>query len=172
MRYTEDELLALWKRRMGLLEQDCGCVVTHQDGADMDVLLRERLRSWYAEMLRGAPAELLPLREVSGEIQRITFGEDGRIRFHLPAEYSRVVSVKVGGWTLDVKRFEKAGSRRDRLALWPGLEPTEDEPLVVVAGRMVEAAPVGELGELWVVAGPEDGSYELDEALLAQLPRS
>lgn len=157
--FTEAELLDAVRRRLGFLEQDCGCVVTRHDATDMNRVLAERLRTWYAEMLRGAPAALLPVADVRE--RAIPLGEG---RWLLPSGVERVVSVRGQGWEAAVNSLTPAGARADADCAFPGLEPVAAMPLVVRSGRMIELRPAADLAELLAIAPPEEG-YEFDDGL-------
>ncbi len=167
--FTEEELLTEWRRRLGLLSQDCGCLVNRHDATDLDALLRGRLRSWYASLLGRAPSALLPQRDIAGEAVQMENG-DGWQRIELPASCGRLVSLRLEGWQRSVCRTEAPGSAAEEIARFPGLEPTADQPLALAEGRLIWARPAGRVRELVMVMPPVDGSYMLDESLLDSLP--
>lgn len=167
--FTEDELLQEWRRRLGMLTQDCGCLVNRHDGADLDLLLRSRLRSWYASLLLHAPAGLLPQRDVAAEVRQ-GVNEDGWQRIEIPAPCGRVASLRLEGWLRSVTRIQPPGGAADEVSRFPGLEPTAELPLALGHGRLIWARPAGKLAELTMILPPADGTYALDESLLDSLP--
>lgn len=166
-KYTEEELLGEWKLRLGLLEQDCGCLVTREDGGDLERLLKTQLRSWYSRQLKEADAALLPVRDISGEVEAEVGAGESRISVRPGV---RVLTLRLEGWKKTLHSFAKEGDRHHRNSVFPGLEPTAERPLAVRYANEIAAIPAGKVTEMKAVAAPESG-YEMDEALLEQLPK-
>lgn len=161
--YTEAELLAEVKRRLALPEQSCGCVVARQDGMETDKMLAARLRTWYAEMLRGAPAALLPVRDIKERLEPLGTGV-----FLLPDGVERIVSVRGKGWLRPVRRTVEFNCPEELRSRFPGLEPTPEMPMLAREGRLIELRPEAEPAELLAVAPPEEG-FEMNEGLFNYL---
>lgn len=178
MIYTEDELLQEWERRIGLLEQDCGCVVSHHDGGALQAALRSRLRSWYATLLLEAPPELLPVRDVAAEVTNVYTDASGVMHVQLPADCGQVLAVKLRGWTRPATRLLSPDHREVRRCRMPGGGPEPCRPLAMMqAGELLLAPAAARLGStaddlemLLMTAPPLDGSYELHRSLLDRLP--
>lgn len=180
--YTEEELILKWREAHGLAPFE-GAL--ESDGeAQMEAMIREKLRNWYARLLLEAPVERLPQQEMSSAVREGKKTANGMM-FKLPSRGVRVVSVKLPEWEEPVSVFHKVGSyahRRQR-DLW--LRSGEKDPVAVIDGSMMYiygtepiTASLSEgdakekvganfgarLEHLIMVAAPEDGTYEFDEA--------
>lgn len=183
------EMEALWRRRLGILENDCGCVVTRHDGTALNALIADRIRSWYASLLREADVALLPVRDVTGETGEVRRASDNCIEIELPACGVRPVEVKLSDWPEALGRFAVPGSDTERLQRSRLLRSTPRRPAAIVAGRRMRlyglsmpladtgGAPEGEaqlrrrLQRLLMVAHPETpDTFTLDTSLLNSIP--
>ncbi len=114
-RYNMKEMKAIWRRRLGLLRQDCGCTVTTDDYTDMDLLLEDRIRSWYAGLLQTADISMVPVEEMKNEIPEVTQPAQDILVVQLPFRGVRLASVQAEDWEVPVSEFYDPCSYEGRL---------------------------------------------------------
>lgn len=125
----------LWRRKLGLLTDDCGCMVTRHDGTSLDALITDSIRSWYASLLANEDASLLPVRDLSGEITDIKRTSGNSIGLTLPDAGARLLSVQLTDWPEPLGRFHTPDSPEAARQSCPRLAATPRRPLAVIAGR-------------------------------------
>lgn len=170
--FSENEMLAVWRRRLGYDEARTDCTIERYDGHDINGRLREAMRVWYLRLLDTADPRLLP----HGAVVPAAVHACGsrQLLIELPAGCRRPLLMHAARWerpaapAADPRAL--AGLRR--LAS-PFGWPDESCPAVCLLpdGRLV-AAPLEEADAftLDAVAEPADGSYVLDESLLETIP--
>lgn len=62
---SEDEMLDLWKTRIGLMQARRDCTIEREDGIDLDGELLVEIQQWYATLLATAPVEWLPTEDLA-----------------------------------------------------------------------------------------------------------
>lgn len=175
VRYTEEALMQAWRESHGL------GLSGHEEwsaGEDhLEALLRGRLRSWYAGLLRTAPAERLPRRDLKDSVREIWITGLGALMLRLPEAGSRLLEVKLPEWDEPVRVFHRPGSPAARRQLDSWRRSTPADPVVILSGETViiyglRSMPEGRervapdpgarLERLVMTAWPADGSYEFD----------
>lgn len=190
-KYTEAEMLSLYKRRMGLFEARNGGVVSRQDGSHLDEYLLTEMRAWYAQQLQTADIALLPVEDVSDEIESKLYVDESTAEIILPARGVRLAGIKLAEWNHEVTTFYPSDSdmaqlqrnkylratiRHPVVVLEQGkaivygverpkmnLDPTVPQPMIVSAEFIRQ--PI-EVESLRMVAMPTDGEYVFDDTLL------
>lgn len=164
--YSQSEMLALWRRALGLETTVMGVDVETFEGIDCSTAIIDRMRRWYLGLLDTADPRLLPLESLS-----LTPSRNGRAVMAgvvLPADVRRVVWVNCPGWCRGVAPVSPvlAERRLGRLAS-PYACPADGEPLAVSLPGRVEVAPWTQGAiELLVVREPAADRYVLDDSLL------
>lgn len=168
--YSEEQMMRIWRIRAGMLVADCGCVVGRSDGFDVEELLRTDLRRWYAGLLRHAPADLLPIENLSSEAELI-IGDNYCARIELPERGVRVLGLSIEGMDREIVDFHRPGSYYDLVYKSETARKYATEPVAVVSGRTIDLLGYkgGELKSLRMVAVPADGKFRFDDSLLPAL---
>lgn len=170
---SENEMLALWKRRHFLEPLRADCQVERSDGADIDTMARQEMRLWYLQQLAEAPPCRLAPEDIAmtAKVRRSPWGT-GLIT--LPRNVVRVVAVKLGGWEREARiiapgsnaerraanRFARAGVADPAAVLRP------DGTLELFSLDSTQALPV--VDTLLVIADPGSEKYVMDESLVAE----
>lgn len=185
--YTLTEMEGIWRRRLGLLDDDCGCVVTRHDGTSLNALIADRIRSWYAELMHKAEIQLLPIRDVTDEIQTIHLISGNCIEIELPVKGLRVISVKLDDWAEPLDVISSNDSDAAALQHNRFLRATPRRPVAIVSGHtlrlyglsneskenVTESNLRSRLTRLTMVAYPETSdTYILDTSLLDTIPNT
>lgn len=190
-KYTEAEMLSLYKRRLGLYESRTGGVVSRQDGSHVDEYLLTELRGWYSSMLRSTNAELLPVEDVVNEIPSKLYVDESTAEVCLPTRGIRLVGIKLPAWRQEITTFYQPDSDMAMMQRNKYLRAGISHPVVVVdAGKAIiygverpklnlddDAYPTVaslptllrepiEVESLKMVVEPADGEYLFDDSLL------
>lgn len=171
---STDELLQLWKLHHGYAPMRNDCTISRSDGLDFNALALEKIRAWYTRALSDMPASLLPLTDISAQLE---FGASRQLPncARLPEGCVRIAAVSSSEWTLpalivtdlsspealaQTNPFARAGAERpvaikgtDTLSLFPA--PAEQASLQVMAVMMPDQ---------------NAESYPFTAALLADMP--
>ncbi len=189
--YTEEEMLSLYKRRLGLFEARNGGIVGRQDGNHLDEYLLTEMRAWYANLLRTADVGLLPVEDLSSEIDSSLYVDNATAEISLPARGIRLVSIKFKEWKQEVRFFYTPESEMAQMQKNYYLRATTRNPIVVVdrdkliaygvsrptvdidpstpeiASATPQITPMKKSVEkLLMIAEPTDGTYRFDDSLL------
>lgn len=166
---SSSEMLALWRRHLGLSPSRRDCSVEIVEGIDVDDIIAQRIRSWYLDLLDNAPPCLLPTRDYSPDV-RMTLSLDspwGEIA--LPPQARRPLSVCLKGWVTDAPVLSpaQAAPRIARMASPFGM-PGPCEPLAIRGpDGIVRVTPLaGPVSSLIAVDDPSPDAYTLDPSLL------
>lgn len=166
-RFSEQQMLQYWKRRYGLAALPGIKRLTDSNG--LDEKLVEAIRAWYADLLRNAPAPLLPCAEMADEALVRKLSENSAVIF-FPERGVRMTSVKMQGWAGRLAVAVDPNSDEAFLQNFSDTQGTPREPVAVRGeGRITVyglADGVASLESLTMVAAPADGYIELDESLL------
>lgn len=180
--YTLKEMKELWRHRLGLLVDDCGCAVTRHDGTSLDALITDRIRCWYAGLLITQSPELLPVREMSPEVISGRYLGDNCIEVQYPEKGVRPVSVLLDDWEQPLSRFHSPQSPEAmrqssrRLAATPGHPLAVDEARIlrlygIRTSGILNRTALSRLMSLRMVAWPEKSdTFILSESLLSTIP--
>lgn len=194
--YTEAEMLRIWKNKLGLFEAASGGVVTRQDGSNLDTYLISEIRAWYADVLRNADIELLPVENLAEETDSATYVDASTAELTFPERGIRPVGIKLGEWKREVARFYSPDSDMARLQRTPLLRASSLSPVVIIdkrkfiiygvdvpqyqadasvlssssalESRAINFTPV--IDVLNMVARPAEGTYVFDDSLLTSIP--
>lgn len=182
--YSDKQMLAYWKRRLGL--EASASVAGENDLTDFDRKLLDDIDIWYADLLENAPADRLPTEDVAGEVA-CHYSSDNSAVITLPQRAVRMVSLKMADWGADeVETYsiysDVARLQRNRLT-----RADVDDPIILRRPGALEVhgllsplddgiSPLGafvapfekrpELESLKMVVRPEEGTYILDPTLL------
>lgn len=171
MTYTQEEMLAIWRTRLGFDELRTDCTVERYDGLDVNAGILAAMRAWYLNLLSTAPAQLLPVRQFS---PATSAAGSSLLRLVPPPECRRVLEVSSPRWACPAE----PQSRRDVAGLLAGLSSPYAEaapglPVAAVCGDgSLLAAPLDEDSAVTLtgVADPGPDTYILDPSLLSSIP--
>ncbi len=171
-KYTSQEMLEAWRRRLGFDDARLDCTVERFDGRDVNAVITDAMRQWYLGLLDTAPAHLLPRRKAACTVDAVDATR--RLgRAALPEDARRVIEASSGHWILNARPtdFAEALPRLYAIAS-PYINASAADPLLIVGDSAIYAAPAeqGDTITLSIIAPPADGSYELDESLMATIP--
>ena len=170
---SENEMLALWKRRHFLEPLRADCLIERSDGVDLDAIAREEMRLWYLRRLAEAPPCKLAPDDIA-MTAKVRRSPSGTALVTLPHNVVRVVAVKLGGWERPARIIE-AGSPCERRAANPFARAGVADPVAVLRpGNILElfspdsrqALPV--VDTLLVIEDPGPHTYVMDERLLEE----
>lgn len=170
---NESEMLALCKRVMKLEPAPEGCVLTRDDGIDIDAWTMMRARSWYACLLLEAPTEWLPVEDVKEQVA-LSRTASGAVKAFPPSCCVRAVEWQLEGWSCGVTQFALPS---DGVALLQGNPWTQAgacQPVVVDHGNWLmlyslpSATPVV-LAQARCVVAPQSGNFIFHRAALPSL---
>lgn len=191
--FSLNEIKQLWRRRLGLLIDDCGCAVTRHDGTSLDALITDRIRSWYATLLLTEDPALLPVRDLAAQVDTARRISSNCIEIELPEKGVRPLSVKLTDWPLPLSRFHTPDSPEALRQRSPRLQATPRHPLAVSTGHHLllyglesakaftsDSSPsmapdfaLRQLEQLRMVAFPEEpDTFLLHTSLLNKIPTS
>lgn len=168
--YTLEEMMQLWRRRYGLLVDDCGCVVTRHDGTSVDALLHERIDSWYDSLLLTADPALLPVRDMADEVEKIERVSENCISLEFPEKGVRPLLVQLTYWDDPLTVFHTADSATALRQRNPRLGGTRRHPVGVVVGRNLFIYGVSD-GEREVAITPDFSKIRLKKLLMVAYPK-
>ncbi len=160
---TEAQLLHEWQLRAFPEPVNSGCVITRDDGVDLDALLRARMLDWYRRLLHEAPFDMLAPVTLT---LSLTVDRDGVGRAALPDSVVRVAEVAVGGCRAELVTDSR--SRKARLQQSPYTRAAASNPVAVLDGRRIDIFVVSrDCREVVLQAVVDDGvTFSLDAAAL------
>lgn len=176
--FTQEEMLALWKRRYGLELLPKLEAIGGFGGVDARML--DVIRSWYSRVLWHAPVEHLPVVDIAARTRARRL-DDNSAAITLPPEYVRFVSLKMQTWRRPVTRLADPADDYCLLQLFSSTAATSRSPVCVgvrsritVFGLPPAVLDVGDDGpvieSLEIVACPPEGTYILDPCLFDDYP--
>lgn len=173
---SSEEMLSLWKLATMHEPARLDCVIERTDGIDLDLLLRHRIEGWYARQLLDLPIEELPLTEIAHRLTPVRRA-DGSAEVSLPEGTMRVAGVMMEGWHRAATVTANPESALAQEQRNPYSRGGAAEPVAIVYrdGRMsLHTPPPGEmrLTSVTAVVRPEDGSFQLTDAMLSRLDDS
>lgn len=171
---SESEMLKTWKRIMHIDTVRRECTIERDDGIDIDDLLINRLRQWYAHLLLTAPIELLPIEDLRAEVA-VTADEQGVVTATLPERCVRPVEWQLAGWSHAVTHFAEPGSaidvaQRSRWTRFGSQRPVavKHDNHLLLYSIMPGITPT--ITQARCVAMPTDNRYLLHRDAMATLP--
>ncbi len=169
---THHQMLAEWRRVLGLAPALTGCTVEIVGGINLEPDISRAMRIWYLAQLDTAPLHLVPHRDIASQATLIRGQQLARVS--LPASVRRVVSVRLSGWHAAAAPVaaDTAAPRIARLAS-PFGRPGNAQPLAAFLPEglaVAPAAPDAVVESLIAVVDPGPETYVLDESLLATIP--
>lgn len=184
-RFTEEEMLDYWKRRLGLALSPGVTGVSDHNGLDLKLL--DDIRTWYADILQTAPPQLVNCENLASEAT-VTLLDENCMEVTVPERGTRFVAIRLKAWDRPVERTVAPGSPAARLQTDPLASATVDSPVVVEgvhrlfvyglpgAGEtepqysgavgIPPHRPAPEIESLVMAAFPADGSYVFDPGIL------
>lgn len=95
--YTPTEILEEFRRRRYLEPLRDDCAIERTDGPDLDSLLMDEIRQWYASLIDTAPPQWLATEDVAAETAVKELPGTGTVELTLPDDVRRVVSLTIEG---------------------------------------------------------------------------
>lgn len=170
--FTESEMLAIWRSRLGFDELHTDCSVESFDGYDVDSRIRQAMRAWYLRLLDTAQPRLLPCEQVEASSTQV-FGHR-QLLIRLPGRCRRPLRMHADRWCSAAAPdcSERTLLDLQRLAS-PFGWPDDSCPIMcLLPDGAVVAAPLDcdDTFSIFAVVEPADGAYTLDESLLDTIP--
>ncbi len=170
LRLNTEEMLNQWRLRRALEPLRNDCTVERLDGTDTDELLRNEMHDWYLTLLDTAPAEILTLTDISGDVA-LKRNPDGTATVKLPERCRRVEELRLDCWQRPAT-ITGQDTPLARLQCNPYSRGGTAEPVAVKHhGRLqLYSIPEGvdaSIESLYCVMEPDDGFYEMDERALS-----
>lgn len=169
------EMLSLWKLLGGYEPLNDDCSVECADGIDLDSMLIQRIRAWYAEQLLTAPVDALPIFDIADDVW-IEKTPHGSIEVELNEGTVRVISVRMAGWQRPAIIVSDPQSPEATAQRNPFTRATSSAPVAIVndSGSLsLYPAPDGEprLRRLMAIVQPRPGIFLMTDALIDRIPR-
>lgn len=169
----EEDMLELWKTRLRLLPARRDCVIERDDGIDIDQVLLQDIKEWYAWLLWHGNVAWLPVEDVSNDVMA-QIDDEGVVTVPLPSQCVRPVEWKLGGWKCGVTRFYQPGSyeamcQRNiylRGDIYAPVAVLHDNRLVLYS---LSPGDVPSVSVARCVVRPADGSYRFSQAALSTM---
>lgn len=176
LRYTKSEMLAVWRRRLGVDTLMAEASVERTDGIDLDGYITLAMRQWYLRALDTAPLSALLVEDIYDETEPVRDPHDDTLCY-IPRDPSwrRITGVQLFGWHLPLVPRDYASAARALEWLASDFtRPSVREPMAVFTPRGLLCAPVvrNQVISLTVVRDPGPEIYLLDESLLGSIPSS
>ena len=152
---SHSEMLARWRRALGLSTLRTDCSIEAVEGIDIDAVITDKMRKWYLDLLDSADPALLPVERITADF--------GRAR--------RILEVKFSGWKRAAVPLTSSEaipflSRRSNARRCP----TPEHPVAVLTPKGIHPYPEGNLEYIVGVIDPGPDVYILDESLLPDDP--
>ena len=172
---SSEEMLAQWKLRRGFEPLRNDCVITRNDGVDLDQLLRLEMRDWYLNLLNTAPLNMLSTTNIANDIA-IVKGGDNVGTITLPENCRRIVELQLEGWSRQAKILDDPFCQEALLQDNPYSRGGCEQPIAIKHGNRphVYSLPSStpKIVKAIAVMEPADGSYEMDESALSTILNS
>lgn len=182
--YTQSEMLAYWKRRLGLRTSTALGDAT--DMTELDRKLLDDIDIWYEDLLAEAPASHLPVEDVADEASGY-YISDNAAEITPPERGVRLLSLKLSDWRQAETESYSVYSDIGRLQRNRLTRATAEEPVVLHRPGHYEAhglswspfdinsalkpdyTPIVDrpvITQMEMVVRPPQGYYTLDTTLL------
>lgn len=184
--YTQAQMLTYWKRHLGM--KASSVLTDDHDLTELDLKLLSDIDAWYDDLLAEAPAEKLPVADLSASAAA-RYISDNAAEIILPEPGMRLVSVKMSDWQAAEVDTYSAYSDMARLQRNRLTRATTDDPVVIRRPGRIEVhglntpdmpqvsdkdvtmqspAPTirPQVETLEMVIHPPQGTYVLDSTLL------
>lgn len=170
--FTESEMLAIWRSRLGFDELHTDCSIESFDGYDVDSRIRQAMRAWYLRLLDTAQPRLLPCEQVEASSTQV-FGHR-QLLIRLPGRCRRPLRMHADRWCSAAAPdcSERTLLDLQRLASPFGWRDDSFPIMCLLPDGAVVAAPLDcdDTFSIFAVVEPADGAYTLDESLLDTIP--
>ncbi len=166
---SEAQMLQYVKRALGYLPERKDSVVTNDDDVDLDSILLDRIKVWYAEMLATAPVESLPVANLAPSMKcSINAYQTAYVTFS--DNFVRPVAWRLSSWRKYVTHFYEPD---EFMATLQDNDYFSAKRARCLAIRMVDkmllysaASDTDTLEEALCVYRPTDGTYIIGRRLL------
>ena len=164
---SQSEMLALWRRNLGLEPRRTDCSITAYEGIDIDDIILRQMRRWYLNLLDTLDPHLIPTADVAARAA-ISPRQGGGCEVKPPVGVRRPLTVKLRGWQFHAPVLRNVSPERLGSFRSPFLKPGPRTPLAVLSpDGTILAFPAGDvIEELRAVIDPGPDTYTLDESLL------
>lgn len=173
--YTLDKesMIALWRRACGYEPVRTDCTVERADGPDLNAMLHTEMRSWYVKMLLQAPLPVLPLTDITQQVDPVASSEGVAVAT-LPEGCVRVARVDMEGWEREALIVTDAHGRMARVQDNPFARAGAVRPAAIISGNVMTlyslAMPGARVKSVMAVMMPDpDGPYPVTDAMLAAM---
>lgn len=173
LKYTQAEMLDMWKLKLHIAPLQTNCSIIRSDGIDIDALLILKINEWYSNLLNTAPHQWLPVEDISNDIF-VCLSTDGVASIKLPDYCVRPIEWRMEGWKQSVTEFLEPNHpialQQSNLFLRAGCE----NPVATINGNILNlfSIPAGAGGTVDMarcVIHPTDGNYIFATCALASI---
>lgn len=171
-----EEMLRRRRLAAGLEPSFTELAIERTDGLDVNGMLAEELRQWYAGLLAGGDRSFLAVDSIAPAAAVVlTDPPAGGIRIALPENCRRVFDIRLRHWNrpATVEKAEEL-DRAYRRQLNSYTAATPDNPVAVSDGNHIYAWPAAAgttIASLSGVNDPGEGVFEFDDTALSLMPR-
>lgn len=174
MKMSEQEMMNLWKLRTGIMPLRQGCTIEREDGIDVEFLSFLDMREWYANLLKEAPIDWLPCREMKDELS-LKVDTDNVGCISLPEGCIRPVRIKLASWQRGVEQFWEATTPVAMLQENNYSRGNAANPVIITESQALRlyvcSGAEERIENAMCIAYPKDGSYEFAELALSTIPK-
>ena len=176
MKYSIDEMISIWRERLGIEPALSDASIERFDGIDADTMLRRHIRDWQLALLdRGDPSMLCP-EDITLDVG-ISRPATGVLRLLLPDSVRRVASIELADTHIGVRFIAKDHGDLPflrRLLANPYARRALTSAIAVVDSRrqITVHAPIDSTAVATVTAYVDNGPsvIEVDESALTTIP--
>lgn len=163
LRYTKAAMLEEWKIRTGYFTTRRGCDIVRDDGVDLDSLLQAEIDSRYESLLAGAPAEMVPVMDITDDCEVLVDSSLG-VTIVFPPDCVRVVELMLPGWKRSVTEFAPPSGNVAAMQRNEWLRAGTENPVCIAGHRSLYACSAVSAADykpakLLAVCRPEEGIY-------------
>lgn len=164
-RFTEGELIELWKQKRGLLPSSQ--IKTQDQYTPLDKRLALEIRQWYAKQLLTAPYHFLPVADIKNECE-CRYIADNCLEVKFPQNALRFVEIKLPEWSRPMRTVVRPPHPLALLQRFQLSEASTTIPVIIDTWPTLHIyGVVAEKEEPGVVGGEDDKAETV--SLLSQL---
>lgn len=172
---TEQEMLNYWKTKLRLNPVRKGCIIEREDGIDLDEVIIQRMREWYANILATAPWDKLPIKDLTDSLN-YTISPNLVVRVELPQHVIEPIEWKMESWKRASTTFYQPDCYMSSLQYNFYSRGRSAKPIMIRLTQHVIIYTAAHSSDTIIRAlctvRPTDGTYQLAESLLATVPHS
>lgn len=177
---STEAMLSRWRLLRGYEPLRSDHAASRRDGIDLDSLLLDEIRAWYARLLDEAPISMLAITDIASAITIEPCG-DGSAIATLPDNCRRLLSITLEGWERPAVPIYEADSSAAKLLQRqtnPFSQSRSTAPVAfILPDRKVSLYSIPDgissptVTAASAVTEPADGTFVFDSSALDTIPK-